>query len=234
MKDSKSIVGFCVLMAFLSMPLAMLVSPMTVDEPFTGYSADFTGQETAEVGELCRFLADGEIVRWKCLPATPDGESYGEHNENYVVSFRKPGVYTVIAAIYSEGELTIHTQPVEVGGFTPVDPTDPTVQVDVDPELVGKVVGWVKKYKVSKETCTALASNFSQVASEIGKGELTTTGAIISRTAELNQNLTLDENLMAELQVYLTSQSDLGNLKTPEQHMVVWNSIAKGLMDATN
>lgn len=237
MKDSKTIVGFCVLMAFLSMPLAMFVSPMVSKEPFTGYSAEFVGQETATVGELCRFLAEGEIVRWQCLPATSDSESYGEHGENYVVSFRKPGVYTVVAAIYDKGELTIHTQPVTVDGIIPigpVDPTNPTDPVSLDTELVGKVVGWVKKYKVEREVCIKLASNFSQVASEIAKGDLQTTASIISRTAEMNQDLTLNENLMAELQAYLTSQADLGNLKTPEQHLVAWNSIAKGLMDASN
>lgn len=234
MKDSKSLLGICVLMAFMSMPLALLLNPILSEDPFVGYNAEFIGQESAQVGELCRFLADGEIVRWECLPATSDSESYGEHNENYVVSFRKPGTYTVIAAIYQEGELTIHTQPVTVEGFGPVvDPTNPTEPGEVDTELVSKVVGWVKKYNVNKDTCISLASNFNQVANEIAKGDLTTTGAIISRTAELNQNLTLDENLMAELQAYLTSQADIGNLKTPEQHLVAWNSIAKGLMDAS-
>ena len=236
MKDSKTIIGFCVLMAFLSMPLALLINPMVSYDQFTGYEAEFIGQETAQVGELCRFLAEGEIVRWECLPHTSDSESYGAHNENYVVSFRTPGVYTVIAAIYKDGELTIHTQPVTVDGVTPVDPIDPTNPTDpvkVDGELVGKVVGWVKKYNVEPKVCIALASNFSQVASEIAAGKLTTTGAIISRTAEMNQDLTLNENLMGELQAYLTSQADLGNLKSPEQHLVAWNSIAKGLMDAS-
>lgn len=237
MKDTKSLIGICVLMAFLSMPVAMLIGPMAQEDPFTGYSAEFIGQETAQVGELCRFLAEGEIVRWECLPATSDSESYGAHNENYVVSFRKPGTYTIVAAIYNQGELTIHTQPVTVDGvipIDPVDPTDPTTPATTDAELVGKVVEWVKKYKVEREVCIALASNFSLVATEIAAGDLTTTGAIISRTAEMNQDLTLNEHLMAELQAYLTSQSDLGNLKTPEQHLVAWNSIAKGLLDASN
>lgn len=237
MKDSKTILGLCVLVAFLSMPVAMFVGSMLESRPFIGYKAEFIGQEQAVVGELCRFLAEGDIVRWECLPPTSDSESYGEHNENYVVSFRTPGVYTVLAAIYQEGDLSLHAQPVTVEGITPVDPIDPTESVnplEVDHSLVGKVVGWAEKYDVEREVGISLASNFRQVAEEIAAGDLVTTSQIISRTAVMNQDLTLNENLMAELQAYLTSQADAGNLKTPEQHLIAWNSIAKGLMDAAN
>lgn len=238
--NTKALLGFVVCMAFLTMPLALLLNPMlneTTEPNFVGYKAEFIGQDVAEVGELVRFLAEGDIVRWECLPHTSDSESYGPNNENYVVSFRKPGVYTIIAAIYVEGELSIHTQPVTVEGgavvvVNPIDPVTPSVKIDL--ELAGKVTGWCQKYGVDPEVCTLLASNFSQVASGIDRGELTTPGQIISKTAEMNSDLTLDENLMAELQAYLTSQSDLGNLKTPDQHLVAWNSIAKGLRDAAN
>lgn len=226
---NKQIIGFCVMLAFLSMPLAFLVGGNS--QPFVGYTVELVGQETATVGELCRFLAEGEIVRWECLPQTSDSESYGDHNENFVVSFRAPGIYTVIAAIYKEGDLSIHSQPVTVDGVR----TDPTVPIPtiLNTELAMKVKGWAQKYKVPKETCIKLASNFNQVASQISAGTLKTPSEIISTTAEMNQDLTLDENLMAELQAYLTSQSDIGNLKTPEQHKIVWQSIAKGLLDAT-
>lgn len=225
----KQLLGICVLMAFLSMPIVFLAStPNSL-----GGDAAFVGQEKAEVGELCRFLAEGEIVRWECLPPTADSESYGAQNENYVVSFRAPGVYTVIAAVYKDSELTIHTQPVSVaGGGVVVDPTVP-VATEINQELSAKVVGWVTKYSVPKDTCIKLASNFNQVARMIQSGQLKTADEIISKTAELNATLTLDENLMAELQAYLTAQSDVGNLKTPEQHAVAWNSIAKGLSDAS-
>lgn len=234
-ENTRSLLGLCVLLAFLSMPVAFFAGPMVMDpEPeFVGFRAEFVGQETAEVGELVRFLAEGEIVRWECLPQTSDSESYGPHNENYVVSFRQSGTYTVIAAIYNEGELTIHTQPVTVEGITPVDPpVDPAVPLTLDKALVSKVEGWVIEYAVDSEMCNTLASNFSQVAEEIRQAEVQTPGEIIRRTAELNADLTLNEGLMAELQAYLTSQSDVGNLKTPDQHLVVWNSIAKGLRNA--
>ena len=235
--NTKALLGFAIMAAFVTMPLALLLNPMleTNEPPFIGYKAEFIGQDVAEVGELVRFLAEGELVRWECLPQTSDSESYGPNNENYVVSFRKPGVYNIIAAIYVEGELSIHTQPVTVEGTTVVvNPIDPVTPVRIDQELARKVTSWCQKYSVDSETCALLASNFSQVAALTEKGDLITPGQIISKTAEMNADLTLDENLMAELQAYLTSQSDLGNLKTPEQHVVAWNSIAKGLRDASN
>jgi len=234
--NTKALLGFAIMASFITMPIALLLNPMLeTEEPnFVGYKAEFIGQDVAEVGELVRFLAEGDIVRWECLPQTTDSESYGESNENYVVSFRKPGVYNIIAAIYVDGDLSIHTQPVTVEGppivVPPDDPVVPVVKIDL--ELAGKVMGWCQKYRIDEETCTLLASNFSQVAQLVEKGDLVTPGQIISKTAEMNADLTLDENLMAELQAYLTSQSDLGNLKTPEQHVVAWNSIAKGLRDA--
>jgi hypothetical protein len=235
--NTKALLGFCVTIAFMSMPIAFFVSPALkqMEPQFIGYSAEFIGQDTAEVGELVRFLAEGDIVRWECLPQTSDSESFGDNNENYVVSFRKPGVYTVIAAIYVEGELTIHTQAVTVEGHTiVVDPVDPVIPVEIDVDLSKKVVAWVNKYGVDREQCLALADNFYTVAAKIRSGELLTPGQIITATANLNSDMKLNEGLMAELQAYLTSQADVGNLKTPKQHLVVWNSIAKGLKDAAN
>jgi len=220
MKDTKKILGFCVLISFLSMPLAFFVG----NQRFS-FQSEFIGQETAEVGELVRFLAEGELVKWECLPHTSDSESYGDHNENFVVSFRKPGTYTVVAAIYNEGKLDIHTQEVKVGGIV-VDPIKP---IGIDAELVSKVAEWVQKYKVDPVICQQLSANFTKVAVEIQEKKVSSPGQIITRTAELNSDLKLNEGLMAELQAYLTSQADAGNLMTAEQHLVVWNSIAAGL-----
>ena len=175
------------------------------------------------------------MVRWECLPHTDDSEAYGECNENYVVSFRKPGVYTVIAAIYTDGELEIITSTVNVEGpavpVVVVDPVDPVVVVEVNRELVMRVSGWAKKYQVETDICLALAENFESVSKKIDSGELLTPGDIIRATANLNADLKLSEGLMSELQAYLTSQSDAGNLRTPAQHLIVWRSIAKGLRD---
>lgn len=211
--------GICITLAFLSMPIALFLNPMLESE----YYAGFIGQDQAQVGELVRFLAEGDIVRWECLPKTSDSESYGEHNENYVVSFREPGIYTIIASVYSEGELSIHTQPVAVECSDPIPST-------ANQELAKKVESWATG--LDSETCVTLADNFSEIASQIQNGDLTTPGQIILRTAELNSGIDA-ENLMMELQAYLTSQSDMGNLMTPEQHLIIWNSIVQGLRNAS-
>lgn len=229
--NTKALLGFCVTLAFLSMPIVFLLNPLLQTIPFTSYETEFIGQEVAEVGELCKFMAEGEKIEWECLPYTDDSESFGKNNENYVVSFRKPGTYTIIAAIYSNGELTIHTQPVIVEGIVEkiiVDPPNPPI---LNAQLISKVEGWVKKYQVNSEMCKILASNFNQVAA---RKDLETPSQIIAATAKLNMNLELNEDLMAELQAYLTAQSDLGNLRTPEQHRIVWQSIAKGLMNGSS
>ena len=237
----KSLLGLCVMFAFLAMPLALLLNPVlnkSSEHQFIGYDAEFIGQDVAEVGELIRFLAEGDIVRWECLPQTSDSESYGENNENFVISFRSPGVYTVIAAIGTVDDLEIHTQTVTVEG-----PPEPVVAVpeiiieiaaELNEELVGKVEGWARKYKVDKNICLSLSSNFKIVVSLIQSQELITPGQIINKTATLNSDLKLSDGLMAELQAYLTSQSDIGALKTVDQHIIVWNSIAKGLRNAIN
>lgn len=225
----QKLIGICVMLCFLTLPAVVIIAPMLKSQPLALNSL-VIGQDTAEVGELCRFLSEGEIVRWDCLPKTKDSESYGSHNENYVVSFRKPGTYTIIAAVYIEGDLEIHTQEVVVGGSTQIiDPLPPPGPVN---ELSQRVAGWVQRYQVDRDSCLSLARNFSQVASMIQSGQLTTVEEIIIETANLNRSVNPDENLMAEIQAYLTSQSDAGLLSTPDQHMLVWQSIATGLSNA--
>jgi hypothetical protein len=198
-------------------------------------NSEFIGQDSAEVGELVRFLADGEIVRWDCLPKTSDCESYGEFGENFVISFRTPGLYTIIASIYTDGALTIHTQDVQVGPKdieVIVDPILPENVLVFDMDLVKKVKGWASKYNVDTKTCDSLSSNFMTVVKMVEDGHLVTPHQIIQKTVDLNSNLTLNKSLMSDLQLYLTSQSDVGNLLTPEQHIVVWRSIAAGFDNA--
>ncbi len=227
----RKILFYGVITAFLILPFAALCVPQ---QEFIGYRTEFVGQDTAEVGELVRFLAEGEIIRWQCLPLTVDCESYGESNENFVISFRLPGVYTIVAAIYNEEDLEIVSQQVVVG--TPSLPiaVDPTVPLGIDELLVNRVEGWVLKYKVEDEVCLGMSSVFTAVAETIKDGKITTTEQIIRRTADLNSDLKVDESLIAELQAYLMSQSDSGALQTIDQHIVVWQSIAKGLKNGAN
>ncbi len=230
----RRILGFVLLIAFLTLPVAVLMAPQLKEPQFIGNNAEFVGQDAAEVGELVRFLAEGEIVRWTCLPTTADCESYGEFNENFVISFRQPGIYTIVAAIYTQEDLDIVSQEVVVG--TPPLPiaVDPIVPLEIDELLVNRVEGWVLKYEVEREVRIEMSSVFTTVAESIKNGDLTTPDQIIRRTASLNSNLRVDPNLIAELQAYLMSQSDSGALQTIDQHIIVWSSIARGLKNGPN
>lgn len=235
---SKLLLGFAITAAFISVPVAMVWNPLNVSERDSiGSYSEVVGQDVAEVGELVRFLAEGEIVKWQCLPDTPDSESYGEFNENYVVSFRQAGVYTVVTAIYNAGELEIFTQEVTIEGPAlpiVVDPVVIVIPQRIDESLVDRVEGWATKYRVQKSTCLQLAENFESVVADIQVGLLLTPGQIILETADLNSGLKLSRNLMAELQGYINSQADIGELRTLEQHIGVWLSIAKGLRNAAS
>ncbi len=194
------------------------------------------GPSEAQVGELVRLQVKGDQVKWQVLPAIPDIETYGAANEKAVISFRRPGEYTVIAAVLSDKTVTLETIKIVVGGFTPTPgpgpgPDNPPIGPRVDAELSGKVKQWASESRVDKQLSIKLAANFNQVASEISNGSLKTTGEIINRTAALNQSLDLKgfDGVMAKIQAYLTQQADSGVLSTPEQHVTVWFSIASGL-----
>ena len=196
------------------------------------------GPSEAQIGELVRLQVKGDQVKWQVLPSVPDLETYGAANEKAVISFRRAGEYTIIAAVLSDKTVSLQTIKIVVGGFTPTPgpgpgpgPNNPPVGPKVDAELTAKVKTWASESKVDKQRAATLAANFSQVANEINAGSLKTTGEIINRTATLNQSLDLNgfDGVMAKIQAYLTQQADSGILSTPEQHVNVWFSIASGL-----
>ena len=195
------------------------------------------GPGEAAVGELVRLQVKGEQVKWQVLPSVPDIETYGAANEKCVISFRRTGEYTIIAAVLSDKVVALQTIKIVVGGVSPSPgpvtpgPNNPPVGPSVNADLTAKVKSWASESKVNKQLASNLAKNFNQVASEIQAGSLKTTGEIINRTASLNQSLDLKgfDGVMAKIQAYLTQQADSGVLSTPEQHVTVWYSIASGL-----
>ena len=194
------------------------------------------GPSQVAVGELVRLQVKGEQVKWQCLPPIPDLETYGVANEKCVASFRRPGEYTIIAAVLSDNIVSLETIQISVGGIAPPGPivpgpNQPPVGPSVDTELAAKVRQWAFESRVDKQLASKLANNFSSVASEITAGSISTTGEIINRTAALNQSLDLKgfDGVMAKIQAYLTQQADAGVLSTPQQHVTVWFSIASGL-----
>lgn len=199
---------------------------------------DIMGPKNVVVGELARLEVEGDKVAWDCIPTINDGQSFGENNQKYVCSFRKEGLYTIVAAVYRDDQVKIMKFPIQVGETEPSEPNEPVVPIEPtipvinpDLELVKEVVQWCKDTSSDKAQCQLVADVFDIVSNEIEDGELNTTSEIIDRTAELNRDIEISDlaSLMGKLQAYLTQEADAGRLETVEQHLIVWKSIQEGL-----
>ena len=201
---------------------------------------DILGPQLVEIGELARLEVAGDRVAWDCVPTINDGQSFGENNQKFVCSFRKRGLYTIVAAVYRDDDVLVMKFPIQVGAITlddpdepedPVDPVKPVISTDLT--LVKAVVEWCKSTSSNKSQCQLVASVFEVVTKEIENDKLSTTGEIIERTAELNQDVEIDGlgSLMGKLQAWLTQEADAGRLETVKQHLVAWKSIAQGLAE---
>lgn len=200
---------------------------------------EILGPQTVVMGELARLEVEGDKVAWDCVPTINDGQAY---DNKFVCSFRKRGLYTIVAAVYRNDDVLIMKFPIQVGVTTPSpddepeEPEDPIkIEVSADPALIKEVVKWCKTTKSNKAQCQLVASVFEVVAGEIEKGDLSSTAEIIERTAELNQNIEINElaSLLGRIQAYLTQEADAGRLDSVEEHLIVWKSIALGLMEYT-
>lgn len=231
---------------FLAIVLAFTFFAMKdTDKPevFLAESA-IVGQDHAEVGELVRFKANGKDVEWQVLPETEDFQVFGEANQSMVVSFRKPGDYTIVAAVLNDSGLEIETIHLKVAGDTTspqtpivvvVPPKQPDVapvpSVPLDRNITNRVNEWAKEAKLPNGLALALAAQLNDVAQEIEQGKLVTTQGIITRTTTKIQALELKPylTLINNIQDLLASESDGGRLITPEDHAYVWRSMAAGL-----
>ena len=199
------------------------------------------GQGEAVIGELVRLEVQGELVEWDCLPQTDDLQEYGENNQNCVVSFRKGGTYNVISAVYAADKVTILHHPITVEGIkTPTTPDRPIPTPDpipdyddvtLDEDLIKLVQQWCRRTLANKQHVSDLSLVFQMVSLEMKKGELNTTSEIFARTAELNSEIDLSGmgRLMSNIQKYITTKSDSGELEDIPSHLTVWISIAEGL-----
>lgn len=208
------------------------VSPIVAD-------TRLVGNTEAVVGELLRLKAVGEQVKWTIMPLCEDCQSFGENQNNLVVSFRNRGTYTIIAAIIDNSDLYIETLEVRVGpstpGRPPVAPTRPSVTVDdYDQGIADKVSRWTESAGVPARISSELADVFDDVASDIEEGNLVTSSGIVRRTAQRAETLDLGDysTVLTKIQGLLTDLADSGDLQTPMDHAGVWKSIAKGLRPA--
>lgn len=186
-----------------------------------------------EVGEMARLEVTGDRVAWECVPSIPDGQAFADNNQKFVCSFRQPGLYVVVAAVYVDDQVSIRKFPIRVGMLEPVPAPSPAPEPTVapDPMLVSVVLQWCKDTNADKTQCGLVSGVLSQVASEIKDGKLTNADAIILRTAELNSelNLTKINKLMRKIQEYISREADAGRLVDPTDYAVTWKSLAEGL-----
>jgi len=108
------------------------------------------------------------------------------------------------------------------------------------PKPESPMVKWVKgevaKVQKHADLSLALAATFSDISSRITKGELKTPLEIITATAAANAKV-LDNQEKIEawagfreaLREKLNAMAEAGELKTPEDHIRIWNEIAEGL-----
>lgn len=239
------LIGLAVAVLAFCIPVTMKINGYDTHspEPFINSDGGILGQSQAEVGELVRLHVEGDDVEWTCLPESEDYEKYGKNEQNMVISFRKKGDYTIIAAILDGKAVKISKLKISVGRVVnntdpdvPVDVDVPDTEVEIDQEIARLVAEWCESSNANKGTAAQMGDNFDAIAKEIEDGELTTTNDIIVATAEANNELSLDsfEVVMAEVQSLLTQMADSGKMSTPSAHAKVWRSIAVGLHSYSN
>ncbi len=241
MKKSKSVIE--VVCAGVLVVLAAIAGGESLQKPYIDSVVEqpkmvqflgtpvIEGPGQVEVGELARLSVEGERVDWDCVPKIVDGQEYGENNQNYVASFRTPGIYTVIAAVYANDTVEVLSFPIQVEGGEVVVVVPDEIDDRYDETLVENVLSWCNTSGPNKDRVMSVATVFGVVAIQIQDGELRNSAEIIARTATLNEKVNTNglEPLLISIQTELISRSDLGLLETPAQHVRVWKSIAEGL-----
>lgn len=202
------------------------------------------GPDVGLVGELIRVKASGDSVRWLVLPETTDTQTFGENNENMVVSFRRNGTYSIIASVHNEdGTHTIHKLEIIISNGLPMpepdlappqnpEPTPAPEPLAPESEIAKAVLKWCNETQPNKDIAAQLANNFLVVAAQIKQGELTDPYEIVARTAELNSKLQLKgfDVVMAGIQSILTQLEESGELSDAERHEHLWRMFASGLL----
>ena len=198
--------------------------------------------DVLEVGQLGRLTASGEKADWSCVPDSADGQSYGEGNLSYCISFREAGQYTVVAAILADGEVNVVTYVLQVEGPVTVIVDPPVViipppgppnidPINADPALVAKVQAAAVKSRANKTRTADVAEVFALVAQELKDGELEGSTEAINRTAVLNRELNVSGlgKLMGSINVIIMQEDESGKLDDVAGCLEVWLSIAAGL-----
>ena len=210
-----------------------------VDVPVPVIEGDKVRIETksGDVGQLIRLRTKGDDVTWTVLPWVPDHQAY-DHGESFVVSFRQPGRYSVIASVSLAGKAAIRQIELVIGD-TPTP--EPSPNPEPGPKPVentwdAKFANWIPP--AGKTFAPKLAGVFEDVAGKIqvklDKGELLTAELVIEMTLAGNRAAltgapgdwtAFRDGLSSELQ----RLAQAGSLTSMPQHKAVWLEIAAAL-----
>lgn len=182
-----------------------------------------TVPQVVKVGELVRLDASASsAVSFKWLAPSSDFEVF-DNGRKAVFSARKAGEYQFTLAVALGDTVDVQTFIIKVEG--PVQP--PTSD-----SLEEWVPYWKAEMNLPKDKLEALAVSFEQVSLKMAT--LATPDKIIAETAQANR-AALGEALpqfiplLQKIQDSLGKMAKSGQMTTPEQHAIVWQSIARGL-----
>jgi hypothetical protein len=182
-----------------------------------------TAPTTAQIGELITLDASASAAAaFKWLSSTPDFMVI-DSGKRAVFSARKAGVYQFTLAVALRDTIDVQTFAIKVDG--PAQP--PT-----DDSLESWIPYWRAEMTLEPAALEALAVSFEQVSLQMET--LVTPAKIIQATAEANRaalgaSLPQFVPLLQRVQASLDKLAKSGQLKTPAQHSLVWQAIARGL-----
>lgn len=234
-KALQKALGVLVLFGAVAGPAGYVALDSEPPQPLISQESKIVGTHLAEVGELVRLQGLGNQVEWTTIPSITDTQSFGEGNTNLVLSFRKEGVYTVVAAIQDDTGLSVEKHEVQIGSKGPVTlpekPVDQPVSTVPRPDVASEVASLAASAALPKPVALSLAKNFEVVAAEIESGRVVTVSGVVARTSDLNRSLDLASHtaFMDGVQALLDKESDSGNLGGVYEHAQIWKSIAAGL-----
>lgn len=224
--------------AALSTPVGISLYNDTPQPPLIiQEEAKIIGSHLGEVGELIRLQGVGTEVRWSVIPEVSDTQAFGEGSTNLVLSFRKEGTYTVVAALQDESGLSIHKHEIQIGSkgpvtvVTPDKPVTPETPQVTRPDIASQIAAIAASTALPSDAAQALAKNFDLVAKEIESGRVVTVDGVVARTTDLNRTIDLSQHgaFMEGVQGLLIKEAEAGNLGGVYEHATVWKSIAAGL-----
>jgi plastocyanin len=191
-----------------------------VNKDVSSQSAEIMAPHEAEVGELVRFYYPAGTITWD-IPV--NDYTLSNDNRTLHLSFRKAGVYEIVAAATVGTRVEIRRHTITVG--TPEPEVPPTPPAPPEPEthpMVAKVYDWCKDNDAPANIGT-LADNFEQAATEASDID-----SLLKMTADLNRSSDLKgcSRVMALIQ-----QSLFDNMQTEDfdAHVECWNAIAEGI-----